>query len=147
MRWIRDDRRITLRESMRFHGHLGPYLMLGILMGEYALENLKAEKYSGLEVKIKGADKKPKSCLIDGLQLSTGCTFGKGNIKKLNGKDIQAFFYNINNKKGIALRLRDGLGLRLRKLKTHRDSETLAREIYKTNYNKLFNLTKWRYPD
>ena len=82
----------ALSEAIDFHGHLGPYLVLGLLMGKYALKNLKAEKYFGLTIKVKGAYTKPESCLIDGLQLSTGATFGKGNIKKLQGRYIQVFF-------------------------------------------------------
>ena len=130
----------ALTEAIRFHGHLGPYLVLGILMGKYALRNLKAKKYFGLEIKVKGADKKPRSCLIDGLQLSTGATFGKGNIKKLSGKHIQVLFYNLNNKRKLALSLKDSLEFKLGKLKNHQDSEVFAERIYKTSYNKLFNL-------
>jgi formylmethanofuran dehydrogenase subunit E len=65
---------ITLKEAIRFHGHLGPYLVLGVLAGEAALKKLKAKKYFGIEMKVWGANKKPKSCLVDGLQLSTGAT-------------------------------------------------------------------------
>ena len=133
--------RINLSEAIKFHGHLGPYLVLGLLMGTYALRNLKAKKYFGLEVKVKGAYKKPKSCLIDGLQLSTGATFGKGNINKLNGKDIQVTVYNIHNKRKVTLSLKDSLKFQLAKLKSHRDSEVFAIKIYRRNCNKLFKLT------
>ena len=121
----------ALSEAIEFHGHLGPYLVLGMMMGRYALENLKAEKYFGLAIKVKGANKKPKSCLIDGLQLSTGATFGKGNIKKLGGRNIQVFFYNLNNKRKMALSLKDNLKFKLAKLQNHRDSEVFAKKIYK----------------
>ncbi len=146
MRWVRGGKRITLKESVRFHGHLGPYLILGILMGEYALKNLRAKKYSGLEVKIKGADKKPKSCIVDGLQLSTGATLGKGNICKLNGKDIRVIFYNVNSRKNIMLSLKPELKIRLAKLKSHQDSEILAKKLYKTkDYVKLFRKLTTKY--
>lgn len=131
---------IKLSEAVKFHGHLGPYLVLGVLMGKYALKNLKAKKYFGLEVKVKGAHKKPKSCLIDGLQLSTGATFGKGNIKKLNGSGIKIEFHNRLNHKKITLRFKERLIQKLRETKTHRDSEILAKRLYRTNYNKLFKL-------
>ena len=134
------NKRITLSEAKRFHGHLGPYLILGIIAGELAVKKLRCRKYFGLSVKAWGANKKPKSCLIDGLQLSTGATYGKGNIDKLNAKDIRIIFYNLNNKKRIAMRLKENLKFRLEKLKNHRDSESLAKKIYQTNYSKLFNL-------
>ena len=134
-------KRITLSEALKFHGHLGPYLVLGILAGEFALKRLRCKKYFGLEVRVWGTDKKPKSCFIDGLQLSTGATYGKGNIHKLDGRKIKIEFYNPNNNKKFILRFRESLIQRLEETKTHRDSELLAKRLYKTEYNELFNLT------
>lgn len=132
--------RITLKEAEKFHGHLGPYLILGILAGEFAIKELRCKKYFGLDVKVWGADKKPKSCLIDGLQLSTGATYGKGNISKLNSSLIKAEFRNRINNKKIVLRFKDDLLQVLENTKTHRDSQALAKKLYKTDYIKLFNL-------
>jgi len=135
------NNRITLNEAKKFHGHLGPYLVLGILSGELALNRLRCKKYFGLEVKVWGTNKKPESCLIDGLQLSTGATYGKGNINKLNGSEIKVEFYNRSNHKRITLRLKDSLIQILKLSKTHKDAELLAGKLYKTNYSKLFKLT------
>ena len=132
---------ISLKEAEKFHGHLGPYLVLGILAGELALKRLKAKKYFGLEVKVWGANKKPRSCLIDGLQLSTGATYGKGNIRKLNSSIIKVGFHNYLNHKKITLRFKDSLIQKLKETKTHRNSKILAKRLYKTDYSKLFNLT------
>jgi hypothetical protein len=33
-----------LKKAEEFHGHLGPYLALGLLMGELALKKLKSQK-------------------------------------------------------------------------------------------------------
>lgn len=131
--------KITLKEAEKFHGHLGPYLVLGVLAGEVALRKLRCKKYFGLEVKVWGANKKPKSCLIDGLQLSTGATYGKGNIKKLNGSVIKIEFNNSINHKRINLRFKDSLIQRLQEAKSHRDSQFLANELYKTGSFELFN--------
>lgn len=133
--------RISLKEAIKFHGHLGPYLVLGILAGEVALKKLGCKKYFGLKIKAWGATKKPKSCLIDGLQLATGATYGKGNIHKLDGRKIKIEFCNPNNNKKFILRFRESLIQRLEETKTHRDSELLAKRLYKTEYNELFNLT------
>lgn len=131
---------ISLKSAERFHGHLGPYLILGLLAGELALKKLKCEKYFALDVKVWGADKKPKSCLIDGLQLSTGATYGKGNIRKLNGSAIKVEFYHRANHKKIILRFKHSLIKILSKTQTHRDAELLARKLSKTDYTELFNL-------
>ena len=134
------SRRITLKEAEKFHGHLGPYLVLGILAGELALRKMRTKKYFGFEIKVWGANKKPKSCLIDGLQLSTGSTYGKSNIHRLDGRKIKIEFCNSNNKKKFTLRFRENLMQRLEETKTHRDSELLAKRLYKTDSHKLFNL-------
>lgn len=135
------SKRTTLKEAMKFHGHLGPWLVLGILMGELALKRTGAKKYFGLEVKVWGANQKPKSCLIDGLQLSTGATYGKGNIEKFNWPRIEVRLYNRLNHKRIILRLKDDLMQNLKEAKTHRDAQILARQLYRTDCKKLFNLT------
>lgn len=132
--------RISLKEAKKFHGHLGPYLILGILAGEIALKKLNCKKYFGLQAKVYGADKKPKSCLIDGLQLSCGATYGKGNIKKISGNKIQALISNIANNKRIKISLKEDLNKRLAGLKTHRDSEAFTKELYKMNPLKIFKL-------
>jgi len=135
-----NDHRITLREAIKFHGHLGPYLILGILAGEFALKKLKTKKYFGLRVNVWGANRKPQSCFIDGLQLSTGATYGKGNIKKLNGSLIKVRFRNCANNRKIALEFKDSLIKKLNQARTHRESELLAKKFYKIGCSGLFDL-------
>jgi len=132
--------RITLNEAVEFHGHLGPYLVLGILAGEAAVKKLGCRKHFGLEVRVWGAPRKPKSCLIDGLQLSTGATYGKGNIERLDGPGVRIRFRNCYNNKKIILMFKETLVELLDGAKTHRGSELLAKKLYKTDSHKLFNL-------
>jgi len=94
-----NNNRVTLKEAVKFHGHLGPWLVLGVLMGEYALKKIGAEKYFNLYIKASGVNEKPRSCLIDGLQLSTGATYGKGNIQKVKGNRIGVIFHSLKNNK------------------------------------------------
>jgi formylmethanofuran dehydrogenase subunit E len=131
-----------INEAIKFHGHLGPYLILGILAGELSLKKVGAKKYFGLEVKVYGADQKPKSCLIDGLQLSTGATFGKGNILKFKGSKIKILVCNLKNNKKLEIFLKPALLERLNALKGHRDSEVFARKILRENTGNLFRLLK-----
>lgn len=132
---------ISLKEAVRFHGHLGPYLVLGLLAGKYALKKLKAKKYFGIVVFVRGATQKPKSCFIDGLQLSTGATCGKGNIQKSAGKELKVLFRNLDNNKRLNMCLDKKLIEALGRLKAHRDSEALARKLYKANPATIFKLT------
>lgn len=64
----------------QFHGHIGPFVVLGHRIGLRAREVLGATKYFGMEVDVTGPKVTPYTCLIDGLQTGTGCTLGKGNI-------------------------------------------------------------------
>jgi formylmethanofuran dehydrogenase subunit E len=134
--------KVSLKEAIKFHGHLGPYLVLGILAGELALKKLNYKKYFGLDVNVWGANKKPKSCLIDGLQLSTGATYGKGNIRSYNGRIIKIEFNGSAGRKRFSLGLKNDLVKRLASLKTHAGSEAFAKKLYNTNYLELFKVNR-----
>jgi formylmethanofuran dehydrogenase subunit E len=132
--------RVTLKEGIKFHGHLGPYLVLGILAGEGALKKLGADKYFGLKVKVLGATEKPKSCLIDGLQLSTGATYGKGNIHKSKAASIKIEIKDkLNNT--VVLTLKKEILRRLILAKTHAACETLAKRLYSNTPSGIFNFS------
>lgn len=83
-----------VESAVKLHGHAGPYLNLGIKMGLLALELLGAKGYFDLSTEVEVKNRTPFSCLIDGLQISTGCTLGKGNIKVKDepGDNIRALF-------------------------------------------------------
>lgn len=120
-------------------------------MGSYALKKLQARAHFGLEVKVWGVNNKPKSCLVDGLQLSTGCTYGKGNIRKYNGRFIKAGFLNCDTGKNIGLALGDKIieklslvcgkapRRRLGDRQNHNEaSEMFARELFNMRAEDIF---------
>jgi formylmethanofuran dehydrogenase subunit E len=83
-------------ESIRgFHGHLGPWLVTGMKIGWAALEAVQARAHFGIEVDVWCPDAPPPSCMVDGLQWSTGATYGKRNIR-LHPSD--AFRVTVRNK-------------------------------------------------
>jgi len=114
--------------------------VLGLLAGEIALKKLKCKKYFGLEIKVWGANERPKSCLIDGLQLSTGATYGKGNMEKLRGRLIKIKIKDKTTRKNMALTLKKGVINLLDKTTTHKDSEILANKLYRGDCSLIFNL-------
>jgi hypothetical protein len=63
-----------------FHGHLGPYVILGFRAGQLALRSLGVVGYFDLEARVWSGMKPPLSCFADGVQLGSGCTTGKGNL-------------------------------------------------------------------
>lgn len=133
-------KRVSLKHAVRFHGHLGPYLVLGLLAGEYGLAKIKANPYFAAELKVWGALKRPKSCIIDGLQLSTGCTYGKGNIKKYAGTVIKIFFRNLKDGRDISLGLKPQTIESLKSADNHLSAEKLARQFYRMKAGSLFKV-------
>ena len=64
----------------QFHGHIGPYAILGYRLGCWLLRRLGCGKYFGAHITVTGPEVTPYTCLLDGLQVSTGHTLGKRNL-------------------------------------------------------------------
>jgi formylmethanofuran dehydrogenase subunit E len=63
----------------RFHGHIGPYVVLGYRAGLVANRVLGQDPFCKRAHTMTGL-KPPVSCFTDGVQLGSCCTLGKGNI-------------------------------------------------------------------
>jgi len=74
------QRNLDYSETVRFHGHDGPFLALGYCLGRFLIKKLKPDGIMGLRIRVKTRIEKPYTCLIDGLQCSTFATTGKGNM-------------------------------------------------------------------
>lgn len=83
----------------RFHGHLGPYVAFGGLIGEHAINHFHVPRYFDLMLNVYCPAAPPSSCLIDGLQTSLGATFGKKNIKHIISGSIRVEIEDKVNKK------------------------------------------------
>jgi formylmethanofuran dehydrogenase subunit E len=79
-----------LEALKRFHGHLGPYVVIGYRMGKIA----RAKYKKRFNCVSKTGPSPPISCIIDGIQLSSGCTLGKGNISIRAENTAAAHFYS-----------------------------------------------------
>jgi len=66
-----------LEGAVQFHGHLGPFLILGLRAGLLGIDYL-GKDYFELKAKVKTTLHPPRSCIIDGIQFISGCTTGKG---------------------------------------------------------------------
>ncbi len=69
----------ALRLLERFHGHLGPFVVLGYRMGSAARRELGAGPFD-LRAEVMTGTTPPVSCLVDGIQMGACCTLGKGSI-------------------------------------------------------------------
>ncbi len=88
----------TLKEIERFHGHLGPYAVIGYRMGKIANKRLGSDPFCK-RAKVYTGTTPPLSCIIDGIQLSSNCTLGKGRIAVENNDTAKAEFISEDNKK------------------------------------------------
>ncbi len=81
----------VVQQAAAFHGHLGPYLVLGLRMGIIAKDILGGDPFA-MTAEIHTRKTPPRSCVIDGVQFSSGCTFGKGNIVIKEDDQIYGIF-------------------------------------------------------
>jgi formylmethanofuran dehydrogenase subunit E len=80
---------VWLRQVARFHGHLGPMVVVGARLGMAGLHAVDANGYFDVEVTCEGPfAKTPGSCFLDGVQVVTGATLGKRTISSVNAKEI-----------------------------------------------------------
>ncbi len=74
------------KAGLLLHGHKCPAMPMGLRAGLAALEKLGVEraKDGQLIAQIEIGQDHCATCYADGIQMATGCTFGKGNIQKLS---------------------------------------------------------------
>lgn len=82
-----------IKRAVEFHGHLGPFLVLGLRMGLAGLRELKLiREKSKLRVNVKLPYSIPFSCTVDGLQIATKCTIGNKRLRIIDHSGIEAEF-------------------------------------------------------
>ena len=82
-----------LKKAAEFHGHLGPFLVIGVRMGLIGVRELKAkENDNKLRVTAMLKYHVPFSCVIDGIQVATKCTIGNQKLKLIDSPEIAAEF-------------------------------------------------------
>ncbi|MBU7031059.1 MAG: formylmethanofuran dehydrogenase [Theionarchaea archaeon] len=127
-----------LEEAARFHGHLGPYLALGLKMGLLAQELLQGDPFS-VSAQIHTDTSPPRSCMVDGIQFSSGCTLGKGNITIK--EDSQLFGIFNRDSCSITIRVRPEIVDSLTSL-SREHLEGSARSLFKKKNEDLFEVVQ-----
>ncbi|MEM2118172.1 MAG: formylmethanofuran dehydrogenase subunit E family protein [Candidatus Bathyarchaeia archaeon] len=87
--------KLLIEDAEKIHGHLGPFLVIGVRMGRLAEKILttKRNKNVKLQVHVKLPMLTPFSCILDGIQTTTKCTIGNQKLKIENSqKEITAHF-------------------------------------------------------
>ncbi|MGQ9590405.1 MAG: formylmethanofuran dehydrogenase subunit E family protein [Planctomycetota bacterium] len=127
---------VRMRE---FHGHLGPYVVLGYRMGEAARRALASPGYFDLRARVESPLAPPASCLIDGVQLGSGCTVGKRNLAVEEGKIARAVFDSRSGKRA-AIALRPEVPKRIRERIAAVGVEAAGMEVFGAPDGDLFTI-------
>lgn len=85
------DKVYAKEDLAAFHGHLGPYIVLGYRMGRYARRHFCNDPFQ-IKAAVYCSGSPPQSCLADGVQIGSGCTLGKRNIEIIPDDDIKCEF-------------------------------------------------------
>lgn len=72
--------------GLAFHGHKCPAMPMGLRVGAAAMNALGVERARDAQILalIELGEDHCATCFADGVQVITGCTYGKGNIRKLH---------------------------------------------------------------
>lgn len=95
-----NDKQVLLN-ALKFHGHRCWASSAGVRIGLAALDTLGVERSGAksLHAIVEYGDYHGAMCFGDGVQYTTGCTFGKGNIEKnYKGKLAVTLIDKANNK-------------------------------------------------
>jgi formylmethanofuran dehydrogenase subunit E len=78
------DTKQILLDALKFHGHKCWASVAGVRAGLAALRTLNAPRSGGTQLYgiIETGEEHGGMCFGDGVQYATGCTFGKGNLRK-----------------------------------------------------------------
>jgi formylmethanofuran dehydrogenase subunit E len=127
-----------LKNIEKFHGHLGPYVVVGYRMGKIANKKLGSDPFSK-KVLVYTGKIPPLSCLIDGIQISSGCTIGKGNLEVKNENQAKAIFSK-NSGKGIEITLKEEIKQEIDTNVTEENLVKISEKIFKKTDNELFKI-------
>jgi len=128
----------TLKKLQDFHGHLGPYAVIGYRMGKIACRVLNNDPFSK-SVTVMTGTQPPISCIVDGVQVGSGCTLGKGNIKIQNKKQPIAIFKDKNGKQ-IKITLKNHIQDEIDTKVTNENIIKYSEKIFKISEEELFEL-------
>lgn len=122
-----------LNKAISLHGHLGPFLILGVRIGLLIEKNWNKEIDKCI---LKTINKKPQLCIADGLRT----ILGLNNVEISNGKEISIKIYRKENK--IAeIFIKKGIIDKYVNVKWE-ECEKAAHEIFSYNDEELFIIKK-----
>jgi len=127
----------TLKQIQQFHGHLGPYAVIGFRMGKIANEKLGSDPFSKKVVVWTGT-KPPLSCILDGIQMSSGCTTGKGNLT-VKDEGVPKAHFSTNDGRHFKIKLKNLIQNEIDTTVTEENIIDYSKRIFEKSDNELFD--------
>ena len=139
----KENQSIIIEFARKLHGHVGPYLVIGLKMGVAAKAALNVPdiKQTHLRAEVHVPLQPPTSCLLDGIQVSTTCTVGNQRLQFKNAKTIRAVFKTDKDTKTVKITLKRQFSRELeQKLKQNLLEEPFAWELSERAEDLLFDV-------
>jgi len=140
------DLTLEIRNAEKLHGHLGPFLVIGVRMGSLAKKilNINVEESNKLRITARLPLFTPFSCIIDGIQATTQCTVGNQKLKIENSPaKIIVHFEQQNSDKMLRVHVNPKIVEELRnRYARGASNEELAQEIASIPQSQLFTMEK-----
>ena len=127
-----------LKQIKKFHGHLGPYVVIGYKMGEIANKKLGNDSFSKKATVWTGTTP-PLSCIIDGIQISSGCTLGKGNIT-IYSEEIPKVQFSNDNGKRVEVMLKEDIQNEITTKVTGENIVSYSEQLFYKSDKELFEI-------
>ena len=138
-----DELEMAISNAVKLHGHLGPFLVIGVRMGRIAKRILDPEVKGGMkmQVTIKIPFFTPFSCTLDGVQATTSCTVGNQRLKIENSEEEIVGRFELRNPLGtLEISVNSKVMKELaKKMSEGTASEELAAQIASLSEAELFN--------
>jgi formylmethanofuran dehydrogenase subunit E len=135
----------AIKNAEKLHGHLGPFLVIGVRMGKTVkrILNLNTGDNSELEATAKIPLLTPISCIIDGIQTTTHCTVGNQKLKIENSKEIAVNFKLQHSNRKLKVLVNPKIVEKLmNRISEGASNEELAWEIARMPDSQLFTIEK-----
>ena len=129
----------TLKQIQQFHGHLGPYAVIGFRMGKIANEKLGPDPFSKKAVVWTGT-KPPLSCIVDGIQMSSGCTLGKGNLT-VKDEGVPKVHFSTDDGKYVEIKLKNLIKNEIDTTVTEDNIVNYSERLFERTDQELFDLS------
>jgi formylmethanofuran dehydrogenase subunit E len=128
-----------IKKAADFHGHLGPFLVIGVRMGTLSKKilNVNAGENNILRITARLPLLTPFSCILDGIQVITQCTVGNQKLR------IIVCFEQQDLDRGLRIHVNPKIIKELKERYSEGASnEELAREIASMPESRLFIIEK-----